>query len=495
MPSKHPTGMFAFTIVWLGQIISVMASSMTGFGLTIWMYQQTESATAMGLMQVAFITPFLILSPIAGVMVDRHNRKLMMMVSDLAAGLATLVLLILFATGHMQFWFLYLANVINGIGNTFQWPAYSAAISTMVPKEQYGRANGMMSLLDAGPGVLAPLLAGALLPFIKITGIMLIDVFTFLLAIGALLIVFVPQPERTVEGKAGQGSLLKESAYGFKYIFQRPSLLGLQLVFFIGNLFSGMSFTILAPMILARTGSNSLVFGSVQTAGAIGGLIGGVLMSAWGGFKRRVHGVLAGWAMSGIFVAMLGFGTGLPVWILAMALTMLVVPLINSSNQAIWQAKVAPDVQGRVFSARRLIAWFTNPISPIIAGTLADFVLEPAMRTDSSMASIFGRLVGTGPGAGMGLLIVICGLGSSLVGLGGYLFRPIYDAEKILPDHDQLAKASEERMASEVPAEDRLRRMQELLEIRQRVFTSAASREERERELKRISRLLREVGR
>ena len=487
MPSKHPSGMFAFTIVWLGQIISVMASSMTGFGLTIWMYQQTKSATAMGMMQVAFITPFLLLSPIAGVMVDRHNRKLMMMVSDLAAGLSTLAMLILFATGHMQFWFLYVANVINGIGNTFQWPAYSAAISTMIPKAQYGRANGMMSLMEAGPGVMAPLLAGALLPFIKITGIMLIDVITFVLAIGALLIVFVPQPERTVEGQAGQGSIWKESAYGFKYIFQRPSLLGLQLVFFIGNLFSGMGWTILAPMILARTGSNSLVFGSVQTAGAIGGVIGGVLMSAWGGFKRRVHGVLAGWAISGIFFAMLGIGRGLPMWVVSMALVALVSPLIDSSNQAIWQAKVAPDVQGRVFSARRLIAWFTNPISPIIAGTLADFVLEPAMRTDSSLASAFGGLVGTGPGAGMGLLIVICGLGSTLVGLGGYLFRPIYNAEQILPDHDQLAKATEQ------PDEDRLRRLQELLETRQRLVTSPAS-PERERELKRISRQLREIG-
>jgi DHA3 family macrolide efflux protein-like MFS transporter len=501
MPSKQPSGMFAFTIVWLGQIISVLASSMTGFGLTIWMYQQTKSATAMGMMQVAFITPFLLLSPIAGVMVDRHNRKLMMMVSDLVAGLSTIALLILFATGHMQFWFLYIANVINGIGNTFQWPAYSAAISTMVPKEQYGRANGMMSMIGAGPGVLAPLLAGALLPFIKISGIMLIDVITFVLAIFALLIVFVPQPERTVEGKAGKGSLLKESAYGFKYIFQRPSLLGLQLVFFLGNLFIGMGGTVFAPMILARTGSNSLVFGSVQTAGAIGGVIGGVLMSAWGGFKRRVHGVLAGWAILGVFVAMFGIGRGLPMWILAMVLMMLVVPLIDSSNQAIWQVKVAPDVQGRVFSVRQLIALFTNPISPIIAGTLADFVLEPAMRPNGSLASVFGGLVGTGPGAGMGLLIVLCGLASILVGLGGYLFRPIYDAEKILPDHDQLARtpaergsAPEERAVPEKPAEDRLRRLQELLEIRQRLITSAAS-PERERELKRISRLLREVGR
>ncbi len=150
--SKQPRGMFAFVLVWVGQIISVLGSSMTGFGLTIWMYQQTQSATALGMMQVAFITPFLILSPIAGVMVDRYNRKMMMMVSDLAAGLSTVGLLVLFATGHMQFWYLYVAQVINGIGNTFQWPAYSAAISTMVPKEQYTRANGMMSLVEAGPG-------------------------------------------------------------------------------------------------------------------------------------------------------------------------------------------------------------------------------------------------------------------------------------------------------------------------------------------------------
>jgi hypothetical protein len=217
-------------------------------------------------------------------------------------------------------------------------------------------------------------------------------------------------------------------------------------------------------------------------------VIGGVLMSAWGGFKRRVHGVLAGWALSGIFVAMLGIGRGLPMWVFSMALVAIVSPLINTSNQAIWQAKVAPDVQGRVFSARRLIAWLTNPISPIIAGTLADFVLEPAMKAQSTLSSIFGGLVGTGPGAGMGLLIVICGLASTLVGLGGYLFHPIYHAEQILPDHDKLEKAPE------IPAEDRLKRLQELLEARQRLITSPTS-PERERELKDISRQLREIGR
>lgn len=439
--TNRPSGMFGFTIVWLGQIVSVLASSMSQFALTIFMYEETGSATALGLMQVFFITPFLIISPIAGVMIDRYNRKMMMMVSDLGAGLATLGILALQALGLLEYWHLYVASIIYGLGMAFQWPAYSAAISTMVPKEQLGRANGMMSLIEAGPGVIAPILAGAVLPIIGLTGILFFDVATFLIAIGALLIVHIPQPPRTAEGSKASGGMLQEAAYGFKYIFARPSLLGLQMIFFAGNLFAGIAFTVLAPMILSRSGNDSLMLGSAQTAGAVGGLVGGVFMSAWGGFKRRSHGVLFGWIWSGLTMAIVGFAGGLPMWIIGMALTALVVPLVNGSNQAIWQSKVAPDLQGRVFSARRLIAWFTNPISPIIAGTLADFVLEPAARAQTGLPATFAWLVGTGPGAGMGLLIVLCGLASAVVGLLGYFIPAIYNAESILPDHDAIAKA------------------------------------------------------
>jgi predicted MFS family arabinose efflux permease len=487
--SKRPSGMFGFSIVWLGQIISVLASSMAGFGMTLWMYKQTESATAMALMQVAFITPFLLLSPIAGAMVDRYNRKLMMMISDLGAVLSTTAILILYVSGHLEFWHLYIAAAINGLGNTFQWPAYSSAISTMVPKEQFGRANGLMSLIDAGPGVLAPVLAGAILA-LNIEGsidsfaiIMLIDLLTFLFAITALLIVYIPQPPKTVEGEKSEGSIWQEAIFGFKYIFKRPSLFGLQIIFFVGNLFSGMGFTLLAPMILARTDQNSLIFGSVQTAGAIGGIIGGVLMSVWGGLNRRVYGVLGGWLLSGLSFALLGVATGLPGWVLIMAFTMLLVPLINTSNQSIWQAKVAPDVQGRVFSARRLIAWFAQPISPIIAGTLADFVLEPAMTSSSRLATIFGPIYGTGPGAGMGLLISFTGLGAAMVGFSGFFIPPVRDAEDILPDFDTLI----------VDQTEKRQKLQDLLDTRLELLSQSPT-TERTRALKEISQQLRALG-
>jgi len=443
--TKRPSGMFGFTIVWLGQIISFLASGMTAFAMTIYIYQQTKSATAMALVQVAYITPFLIMSPIAGVMVDRYNRKMMMMVSDIASGLATLSLFILYTTGHLQYWHLYLAVAVSGIGTTFQWPAYSAAISVMIPKEQYGRANGMMSLIEAGPGVVAPLLAGMLIPLIQIGGILLIDSITFGIAILALAAVFIPQPPPTSEGQQSKGGFWKEAWFGFKYIFERPSLLGLQMVFFFGNLFSGIAFNVLAPMILARTDQSTVALGSVQSAASIGMVIGGVIMSAWGGFKQRVHGVLLGWMLTSMGgMILFSLGRGLPIWIPTALVGSLFSPLVNASNQAIWQAKVAPDLQGRVFSARRLIAWFTNPISPIIGGTLSDFVLEPAMKNPGSgLAHIFGSVFGSGLGSGMAILFFLCGIGAFLVGLTGYFIPAIRNAEEVLPDHDSLPAATE----------------------------------------------------
>ena len=439
-PSKRLRGMAGFTVVWLGQIISVLASLMTQFALTIWAYEKTGSATALGLLQVFFITPFLLISPVAGVLVDRYDRKFMMMVSDLGAGVATLGILVMQALGLLQIWHLYLAAVINGLGNAFQWPAYSAAISTMLPKEQYGRANGMMSLIEAGPGVVAPLIAGGLLPVVDLTGILMIDVSTFVLAIAALQIVHIPPPLQSAEAIEGGETIWSQAAFGFRYIFARPGLVGLLMVFLLGNLFSGVQWTLLAPMVLSRTANDEVVFGAVQSAGAIGAVVGGVLMSLWGGFKRRIHGVLSGWILASLAILFLGVGRNLTVWIPSVLVGTAFFPLVNSSSQAIWQAKVAPHLQGRVFTARRLIAWLTQPVTPLIAGTLADYVMEPVMATTNPFSQIFRGLVGTGPGAGMGLLTVFCCLACVLIGLGGYFIPTLRNLEEKLPDHDQPGK-------------------------------------------------------
>lgn len=491
MQKNQPTGMFAFTIVWIGQAISLLGTSMSAFALTIWAYELTGKATVLALAGFFYVTPLLIMSPIAGAIVDRANRKFMMMISDLASGLATIAILLLFLSGQLQIWHLYIANAVTGTFQTFQWPAYSAAITMIVPKKHYARAHAMNELAGNTSGIFAPLLAGALLPIIGLGGILGIDIVTFIAAIGALLVVRIPQPEASAEGLQSRGSLWLEAAFGFRYIFRRPSLLGLQTVFLVGNFFATMAYTLMPPMILARTGSNSLIFGSVQTAGAIGGVVGGLAMSAWGGSKRKVDGVLAGWAMSGLFGASLvGLGRSLPLWAAGSFLGAFMVPLINSSNQAIWQAKVAPDLQGRVFAIRRLIAWLVNPLATLIAGPLADYVFEPGMNPSTSgqwsgaFSAAFDWLVGLGPGAGMALIIIACGIAMTFVGLGSYAVPFIRDVERILPDHEGVLAADTDRQS----------RLQELLNTRQRLLADPET-PEQSAALKQVSRELRELGR
>jgi len=435
--SSRPTGMRGFVIFWFGQMVSLIGTSMSQFALTIWAYKLTGSATTLALVYFFYITPMLIMSPIAGALVDRSNRKLMMMISDLAAGLAGIVVLVLYLSGRLQVWQLFITGAFTGIFQAFQWPAFSAAITTMVPKEQYGRADGMMSLAETGSSIFGPLLAGVLIGVIGLGGILAIDVASFFFAITTVLIVHVPQPPVTEAGVQSRGSLWKESIFGLFYILKRPSLLGLQIVFLFGNFLGEVAFIVMAPLILTRTSNNAFIFGTVNSVGALGGLVGGLIMSAWGGPKRKVHGVLIGWTLSGLLgILLMGLGRGVIVWSIGIFFAVLMTPLINGCNQAIWQAKVAPDVQGRVFSIRRLIAQVTIPIGTLVGGILAERVMEPAMHSGGPFAAIFSPLVGVDSGAGMSLLFIWMGILTMMVGLGGYAFPSIRDAEDILPDYD-----------------------------------------------------------
>jgi len=434
--------MKTFTIIWAGQIVSLLGTAMSQFGLTLWAYEVTGKATPLALVGFFFLVPMVALGPFVGTLVDRGNRKLMMMLSDLAAALTTAIVLALYATGNLQIWHLYITATISGIFQGFQWPAYSAAISLMLPKKQYARANGMLEMAGNASNVFAPLLAGALIGPLGLAGILVIDLVSAAAAVSTLLFAHIPQPPETEAGREGAGSFLKETAYGFRYIFARPSLLGLQIVFMVNNFFSQLAFAVMAPMILARTGSDELIFGSVQSAGAIGGVVGSLVMSVWGGPKRRIHGVLLGWLCAGLGRMVVGLGQALPVWAAGMFTRNFVSPFINGSNQAIWQAKVAPDVQGRVFATRATIAWLVMPLSRLLAGPLADQVLEPAFTEGGNLASSLAWLVGSGPGAGMSLLFVITGVFMALSSLGGYLFAAVRNAENLLPDHDAVKAGS-----------------------------------------------------
>jgi hypothetical protein len=196
-------------------------------------------------------------------------------------------------------------------------------------------------------------------------------------------------------------------------------------------------------MLLARTGGDEAIVGSVQAMLGIGGVIGAVLLTAWGGPRRKIHGVLIGLALTGLLGdALMGLGQSLPVWLAAAFFLEVFIPTLFGSYQAIWQAKVAPELQGRVFAARRILSTAADPIAMILTGVLSDRVFEPALMPGGGLTPLFGGLVGVGAGAGMGLLLVLAGIGSGLAGLMGYLFRSVREVETQLPDHSSGSKVN-----------------------------------------------------
>lgn len=434
-----PSGMTAFIVVWLGQIVSQIGSAMTAFGISIWLFQQTGQATTLTWAVVAFMGPATFLSPIAGTIVDRGNRKLILIASDLVAGITTIAMLFLLLNGNLEIWHIYLLNFINGSFSSLQWPAFSAAITMMVDKEHYARTSGMMQLGDSASNIFAPAAAAAVLSIFGLQGILIFDIVTFSIAVLAILPVLVPQPPVSAESQSSRGSFWAETKYGFTYILERRSLLGLQLVFMGINLFGNLSYALMIPMILARTANNEIALGSVQTVGAVGGVVGGLLLGVWGGPKKRTHGVLGGMILSGLSAMLLGVVSTVILWAVAAFFMSFFLPFVNGSNQAIWQSKVPPDLQGRVFSVRRTIAQFLGPVSTAAAGPLADNIFEPAMREGGSLVGAAGWLVGCGIGAGMSLMIVIGGAAGVIVALIGYTSATVRDAESLLPDHDAVA--------------------------------------------------------
>jgi MFS family permease len=426
--------MRAFLLIWSGQVVSLMGTAMTRFALLVWAWDETGSATALAMLLFFQIGAAVVVSPLAGVVVDRFDRRWVMVASDLGAGAATAVLLALLASGRLELWHIYAAGVVAGAAESFQFPAYSAAVTLLLPGRHYARASGLVSMAQSGSMILGPPLAGALLPFTGYVPILVADLVTVGVALATLAAVAIPAPPPAEAGEE-RGGIGREMASGFRYIGRRRGLLGLQLLLAAGNFLLVFGIALRAPLVLARTGGDQLALGQVMAAAGIGGALGGLALAAWGGPRRRVVGVLAGWMLSSAGNLVLGLGRGLAAWMAGAFLYPFFVTVTNGLNQAIWQVKVEPAFQGRVFAARRLIAQASLLPAMALAGPLADRVLEPAMAPGGALQPALGPLAGSGPGAGIGLLIAGTAVLAIVAVAAGSASRAVRHVERDLPDH------------------------------------------------------------
>lgn len=431
-----------FLIIWFGQLVSLLGTKMTRFALLIWVYQETGQATTMALLGFFSFGATVLFSPIAGYWVDKLDRRRIMLWSDFGAGLVTVAILVVMTNGQLELWHLYLGQTLVGILDAFQMPAYTAATSVLMPKKHYGRINGLRSLATSVAEVAAPMIAAAALVFIGIEGVMLFDTVTFLFAVITLTFIQIPSPAGESDAEEGE-TFWQQITFGLRYILKRDGLVGLLVVMSIINLFAAFTYYGVFPaMVLARTGGSELALGWVEGALGFGGVIGSILMSIWGGPKRKIHGVLAYTGLSFLMGDFLfGIGRTVEVWVIAGIAAATFIPFITGCNLAIWQAKVPPNMQGRVLNVQYAIRYAMIPIGYIFGGLLADYFFEPAMMADGMLANHFGWLVGTGHGAGMALMFIITGVGGVLTGFGGYFFPALRNVEEDLPDHDALPVA------------------------------------------------------
>src|SRR5574341_1050248 len=370
--------MRAFLIIWLGELISLIGSGLTGFALGVWIFEQTGKALPFALTALFSQLPRMALAPLAGALADRWNRRLVMILADCGAALVTLFAAIMLFFFDLQIWHIYLISFLGSTFGAFQEPAYTASVTMLVPKEQLGRASGLMQASQAIESLITPLLAGFLFVAVDLPGIILLDFATFFVAIGALLLVHIPQPERIESDETGKNSVWRDIVYGWRYLVERPGLFWMLIYFALINFLLNAVAVLTAPMVLAFAAVTAL--GVIQTVFGIGFIVAGLRPQVW------MVGL-------GIFILMFALPTG------------------SGSSQAIWQTKVAPGVQGRVFAMRTFISRSMMPVGYLLGGWLADSVFNPLLAESGSLAGTWiGQVVGIGPGRGIGLMFILGGV-------------------------------------------------------------------------------------
>ncbi len=435
-----------YTLI-LTQTLSLVGSRISGLALAIWVFGETGNATPLALVSFFNALPLVLASSLSGVVADRWDRRYVMMFSDAGQAVGTLLLLVSVLSGEFQLWHLYSVTLLQALFGVFQGPAFQASVTMLVPDDQRDRANAIQQMTNPAAGVVAPVIAGGVYALVGLTGAILLDLLTFLVAAGVIFLVRIPRPAQTAEGLAASGTVWKEMWSGLGYLRQRRSLLFLVLYICIVNFLIAGVLTLSTPYVLARTGNNEALLGLFLGLMNLGMLAGGIIMSVWGGTRPRIHTVMVGIIITALVLMLVGTAQSM-VW-LGITITLLMLPIapINAAMMSLMQAKVAPDLQGRVFAALGQIAILLLPLSYLLIGPLTDVVFEPAV--EQAGWERVAPLVGSGAGSGMGLLMLLAGFFITALSLVVYTLPAVRRIEANLPDY--VPVTAEQAQATQEP--------------------------------------------
>ncbi|WP_433273622.1 MFS transporter [Actinosynnema sp. CS-041913] len=414
-----------FAVVWAGQLVSVIGSALTAFVLGVWVYLGTGSVTQFVLIQFCAVVPGILLAPYAGAVADRYDRKKVMLVADSGAGIVTVLLLVAVSADALAVWQIYLAAALTATLNSFHFIAYQALVPALVPPKHLGRVNGLMQLTQ-GVQIAAPLVAGALLGLVGLRGVLIIDVVSMAFAVTALVLARLP-----VSSGGGRTGEKEGLGAGLRWLRSAPGLFTLCAVFGVWNFLFAIAGGLVQPLILSF--SSPATLGVLMAAGGSGLFVGGLVMGAWGGPKRRVLGIYLGLALGGVFLVLHSLAPS--PWLIAVAAPafLCTLPLMNTCCVTLLQTKVDPAVLGRVLAVVRMLSTAAMPVAFLLIGPLSDGVAEPLMAADGALASSVGALIGTGDGRGIALIFLVVGV--LMLALTAYAWsRPRLRAVDDLPD-------------------------------------------------------------
>lgn len=416
-----------FLLLWGSQSISALGSSMTGYALLIWVYQQKASVMSVALLAVCSYLPSIIFSFFAGVFVDRWDKKKIMLICDTIAAIGTLTLFIFMIFGKLSIWHIYSINMVTSLMNSFQVPAFNVAVSEIVLKENYHRISGLKSMSSSLITILTPTFATAILALTNIQVIMVIDLFTFFIAFLALaFFIKIPKREYTINNK--ENKYFEDCLLGFRFLKEHNALMKLILFFTFINLIAfigggGITTTVTA-MILARTNQNEVILGMFSSAVGIGTLVASVCVTLMKPPKSKIKLIFIACAAS-FFLSdvLLGVGQKTWIWIFAGLAGNLPLPLLNANLEVIMRTHIPIEMQGRVFSTRDTLQYCTIPIGYFLSGILADYIFEPLMKSDSTLQHFFAKIVGEGNGSGIAVMLLFTGIIGTIISIYGLKIR------------------------------------------------------------------------